>query len=100
MFYNRKGEPIELLEWVQLSENLDYKRVGRTEFPDGSFVSTIWLGMSHSWGSPSHIFEAMHFPSHVSWKFDTEEEAEIAHALIVENLEAFLQKNLVDRGEE
>lgn len=36
-------------------------RVAYDELPDGSHLSTVWLGMDHGWGGPPLIFETMRF---------------------------------------
>ena len=59
-FYDRKGRPMELMEWAKAFES-DDRRVGKDTI-DGQRVSTVWLGIDHSFGEgPSLIFETMIF---------------------------------------
>ncbi len=61
MYYDKNGNPLGLYEWVALLEDKEYSRVGLDE-RDGIRVSTVWLGLDHSFGSgPLHIFETMVF---------------------------------------
>jgi len=74
MYYDRQGFPIagELLPdgasdlgtlgFAQLMEQPGYQRVGWDLLPDGSYLSTVWLGIDHSLGhGPPMIFETMRF---------------------------------------
>jgi hypothetical protein len=67
MYYSRKGEPLEMLDWGRLMEDIDYKRVAYDELAPttvcaASFLSTVWLGIDHSWGGgPPVIFETVRF---------------------------------------
>ncbi|SRR6266851_2866902 len=87
--YNRKGEPISLNEWMNLFENVDYKVVQQDELPDGTLISTVWLGLDHSFGSgPPLIFETMVFPKGGSSdemdRYCIEDEARKGHAAMLE----------------
>lgn len=62
-YYDKFGEPIEdVLTWAKLFEDLAYKRIEITRLWHGGRVSTVWLGIDHSFddGSPL-IFETMVF---------------------------------------
>lgn len=61
--YDKTGRPIDLATWCRLSEDLEYRRIGSTDLPDGSWVSTVWLGLDHSFSGvgPPLIFETMVF---------------------------------------
>lgn len=61
-YYDRDGKPMsDTLAWARLSENRDYKVVKQTTI-GRLFVSTVWLGLDHSFGSgPPLIFETMVF---------------------------------------
>ena len=64
MYYNKKGEPLDMLEWAKLFKNPAYKIVKQETLPSGIFVSTVWLGLCHNFlmkGKPI-IFETMVFP--------------------------------------
>jgi len=77
-YYDRQGFPIPgeedtsapepewmlpTLQWAKLHSDPDYKRVARDELPDGSYLSTVWLGLDHNFGfgGPPLFFETMRF---------------------------------------
>ncbi len=65
LFYNREGKPIlDTLEWGRLFENLDYKRVAEDTLDDGTWISTVWIGIDQDIGFSDRpmIFETMVFP--------------------------------------
>jgi hypothetical protein len=60
--YDRKGRPLRLLQWGRMMEDLAYRRVAETTLDDGKWVSTVWLGLDHSFGGGERqIFETMVF---------------------------------------
>lgn len=77
MYYDRAGFPIPAdpdtssdepgwfmpaLQWAKRMEDINYRRVAHDELPDGSWLSTVWLGLDHSHGlGPPLIFETMRF---------------------------------------
>lgn len=62
-YYNKEGELIELMEWVRLFGNKEYKVVEQTTLKNGIRVSTVWLGLDHNFGEGLPlIFETMVFP--------------------------------------
>jgi len=74
MFYDRQGFPLPgthfpdgtsdlgALAFARLGEQPGYNRVGWDELPDGSYLSTVWLGIDHSLGhGPPMLFETMRF---------------------------------------
>lgn len=111
IYLDKLGRPISLLEWHDLSQDIDYRRVGYDELPEtaicgASYVSTVWLGLDHSliFKGPPVIFETMRFCQqlesgyHPSLEFpdpedpsqrieqvrySTEEQARIGHRSIV-----------------
>jgi len=103
-YYDRQGNPMEgTMAWATLSEKADYKRVAQDQV--GHFwVSTVWLGLDHSFGSgPPLIFESMVFDHSDSdesdvWceRYSTEEEAREGHARIVDRLVAGTFTNYSD----
>ena len=50
-FYDRQGNPMTLETWVRACEN---PRVAETMLPDGTWISTVWLGMDHGFGEGPH----------------------------------------------
>jgi len=75
-YYDRHGFPIPgtdddpmtaCLEWARRREAATYEEVcvGRDEFPDGSYLSTVWIGLNHAFIGPPLIFETMYFSSEI-----------------------------------
>lgn len=86
-YYDRNGNPIELMEWAAALEGS--RQIARTTLPDGKWVSTVWLGLDHSFGDgPPLIFETMVFPADDMTDLDcerysTEAEAKAGHERMV-----------------
>jgi hypothetical protein len=85
-YYDRGGRPISQDEWMRLFAEEEHKRVARTEWPDGTVLSTVWLGLDHGFGTRPLIFETMVFPDEDCWRYSTESEAREAHAEIASAL--------------
>lgn len=91
-WYDKEGNPIEDLSLVE-SKLCDYKYkvVAQTTLPDGKWVSTVWLGLDHTFSGegPPLIFETMVFPSKGDFsetyceRYSTLEEARAGHERIV-----------------
>ena len=61
MFYDKDGLPISMQTWASLLES-DYKIVKQEVCANGNWVSTMWLGLNHSFDTKSlRIFETMVF---------------------------------------
>jgi hypothetical protein len=81
--YDRNGEPIDFWTYCQLFENRNYrvlasKRIGHV------YVSTVWLGLDHSWRGGMLIFETMVFGGRRNGyqeRYATEEEARLGQFL-------------------
>jgi len=60
--YDKDGKAISMEQWAALIGDHDYSRVALTS-GCGRQVSTVWLGLDHSFGSggPPIIFESMVF---------------------------------------
>jgi len=91
MYYDRKGQSINVTRWSELLEDRVYHVIEQTDLPDGKWVSTVWLGLDHSFGSGAPlIFETMVFPSHDEWmeldceRYTYEETAIVGHKAMVE----------------
>ena len=50
-YYDRLGVPINLWEWAALMEDRDYQRIAWDLVNDRWYVSTVWLGLDHSFAS-------------------------------------------------
>jgi len=98
MFYYRDGSPItqgasddeNMYIWGHLHCNPRYKRVAETILADGTWISTVWLGLNHNYlPGPPLIFETMVFESEISLndleqvRYSTLAEAEAGHAAMV-----------------
>lgn len=89
-YYDRDGMPITNNLWAKLLENSDYKRVAFDKGDNGEKVSTVWLGLDHSFDDgdgPPMIFETMVFDSEgedeYTERYSTEDEALAGHAAIL-----------------
>jgi hypothetical protein len=62
MYYNRDGTPADRDTWAERFERAD-RIVCQSHLPNGIFVSTVFLGLNHSWDDkgPPLIFESMAF---------------------------------------
>ena len=63
MHYDRKGRPMDLMDWAQHVEDREYATVAQ-HWIRGWMVSTVWLGLNHNFlgSGPPLIFETMVFP--------------------------------------
>jgi len=88
-YYDRQGRPMEMMEWARAFEK-DDRVIGATQVGEAK-VSTVWLGLDHSWhGGPPLIFETMIFDGpHDGYqaRYSTEEQAKAGHARVVAALE-------------
>jgi len=84
-----------LAQWARLIGSGDW-RVDWTEVGPGLFVSTIFLGLDHSFGrGPPLLFETMTFDDYGDggqWRYSTWDEAVAGHADAVAKLRAKLTK--------
>lgn len=94
MYFDKKGKSIPVDKWARLFGDFKYKVVKKTKQGDVE-VSTVWLGMDHSWsweGKPEDnpnpiIFETMIFGgkhSDYQTRCSTEEEAFEMHRVAEE----------------
>lgn len=94
MYYAKNGDEITMEQWGKLLGDMEYKRVGEDHLPDGRWISTVWLGLDHSWAldgpdTPILIFETMvfdgdSFADEYVERYTTEQQAIEGHARIVE----------------
>jgi len=105
MIYNKGGQAISMEEWARLAAIKEYQKVSDTTLPNGVRVSTVWLGLDHSFrGGKPLIFETMVFPPD-SWselgcrRYCTEQEAKVGHeAMVKEWLDKPVLKGTNDNG--
>jgi len=89
-YYDRDGNPMDMMDYSRQFANMEYKRVKETTLPDGTWISTVWLGIDHHFGDgPPLIFETMVFSSqedmadHDCERYSTLAEAEAGHTAMV-----------------
>lgn len=72
------------------------RRVAITEFPDGSYISTVFLALNHHYGASKNLwFETIVFGGPLTGemeRYETWDEAEQGHALMVSRVEAAYKK--------
>lgn len=91
MHYGKDGSSLDLMEWAKKCEDMEYKRVSETTLPNGTWISTVWLGLDHRFGGdgPPLIFETMTFPSTTNFdeldmeRYSTIAEAKVGHEAMV-----------------
>lgn len=101
-YFDRQGQPIDdIRKWGRLLGNAKYKRVAEVMLADGTWVSTVWLGLNHNWGAgPPLIFETVVFesldgPGDLDMaRYATEAEAVSGHALIVKRWRVKVRRKL------
>lgn len=99
-YYDRDGVAITIEEWASLMENDPSYKVVKQDCSNGILVSTVWMGLNHSFfsGNPIQIFETMVFcddetdPNHLDQiRYSTEQEALGGHwatcGLVLGNVE-------------
>ena len=90
-YFGKDGAPLQLMEWARLMEDEEYKRVG-SESRGDVLVSTVWLGLDHSFGQgPPIIFETLIFGGEhdeYTKRYSTEDQAREGHDRIVAKLRA------------
>jgi hypothetical protein len=78
MMFDKQGNPIDFIKFAELTENRSYRILGRDEFPNGSYLSTIWVGINTALHG-KEIFETMFFDENGNTKsigrWETESEA-------------------------
>src|SRR5262245_52369685 len=94
-WYLRDGTPASMEEIEPRLRDIGYKRVAEDTLPSGTWISTVWLGIDHSFfNGPPLIFETMVFPSRDKLsnldveRYATEEEAIAGHKAMVEKWRA------------
>jgi hypothetical protein len=87
-YYGLDGEPITQDQWMARFEDIDGRRLARTEIDEDISVSTVWLGLDHSFGDgPPLFFETVIFGGSLDqdlWRYPTREAALEGHARAVE----------------
>lgn len=105
MYFDRKGNPMSMMEWDDKVRDYDYKIIKQDKVKivskdkvDEYLVSTIWLGLNHAhFESHKLIFETMIFKVNSSRdvymeRYSTEEQAIEGHSYAVENLDELVRQ--------
>ena len=95
LWYRRDGTPFPDGAYADIEKclhDVTYKRVAQTTLPDGTWISTVWLGIDHGFmcgASRPIIFETMVFRSKTDMteldidRYATEAEARAGHEAMV-----------------
>lgn len=89
-YYDRAGQRITQNEWLELFSQGN--RVALDVFPNGAQVSTVWLGLDHSFGGKEPLcWETMifHLPGQeceLQWRYTSEQDALKSHRILVDVL--------------
>lgn len=87
-YYDWDGHPITLEQWVKLFGQK--RHFGDTDLGSLGRVSTVWLGLDHSWGGGTPvIFETMVFGGPLDqegMRYCTAEDARAGHEFMVMRL--------------
>ena len=95
-YYDYDGIPIGMVEWARLFEDYEGRRVGLDQC--GPYhVSTVWLGLDHSFGGPVPlIFETMVLDDDSNdvemARYSTWEQAEEGHRVMVERYSVLIEE--------
>ena len=67
--FDKYGVEITPEQMMELKRDRKYSDIRQTTLADGKWISTVWLGMDHSFGDDAVpvIFETMVFPKHGNW---------------------------------
>jgi hypothetical protein len=90
-FYDLDGNRITMRQWARLTEERN-SRVSVSTLADGTYISTVWVGLDYSFGSERQplIYETMVFPSENDWheldceRYSTRVQAVAGHQAMVE----------------
>jgi hypothetical protein len=79
-YYDRQGDIIDQDRFLELFGNRKYQVLKQTNLPDGTHVSTVWLGFAHGFGpNGPMIFETLirrdKEGEEEMYRYSTEEEA-------------------------
>ncbi len=93
MYYDKQGNRIDAMEYCKLFADKSYQILKHEQLPNGDIVSTVWLGIDHSFDYDEFhkpiIFETMIFSDNPEYdndceRYSTEEEAMEGHKRFVE----------------
>jgi len=100
--YDKKGNPIELEEYTKLFADRSYQIVKQTRLSDGTHISTVWLGIDHSFGGEVPvIFETLvtrkSNDEEEMYRYTSEEEARSHHEYLCEGGDTEQDKGYISR---
>jgi hypothetical protein len=88
-YFDKDGNEIDLLTWGRLFAKPEYKVIKQDELKNGKWISTVWLGMNHSFDGGKLIFETMTFSNRTDYaeidceRYETLDEAIKGHEAMV-----------------
>jgi hypothetical protein len=90
-WFDRDGQPMTFEAWIEAYHPQNFtrcRRIAQDTTPGGHIVSTVWLGLDHSFGEgPPLIFETMVQLVSGDWvdqqRYSTEAEARSGHAEVL-----------------
>ena len=89
MFYDKEKNKIDMVTALKLMSSDEYCIVKQTKLDNGLFISTVWLGLNHSWVEDGIIlFETMVFQGReelATFRYESLQEAYEGHDRAVEN---------------
>ncbi len=89
LYYDIDGNPMpDVIDWGEYRETVEW-RLAHEHLPTGHWVSTVYIGMDHSFGDgPPLIFETMVFggDDEIQVRYSTKEEALAGHREVVDSL--------------
>ena len=91
-----------LFEWALWFEhNVNHRIVGMTQITSEVYVSTVFLGVDHSWddNGPPVLFETMIFggPEEIDremWRYTSWDDAEVGHKMAVKKARKAMGQNI------
>ncbi len=95
---DKKIKEVDLMTWAKWFETSLDRRIAYSDISNGWSVSTVFLGLDHSFGEGAPIlFETMVFDSNTEldgepFRYSTYEEAEKGHEDIVAKVKALTSK--------
>jgi hypothetical protein len=95
MYFNRKGERIELEEWILLRMNPEYTIIQNEKINENWLLSVVWTGFSVAFKKPPLIFDIILFDQRGGDKYNMHIE-KAATEKEANEIYRYLKKNYLD----
>lgn len=100
--YDKQGRPISLEEYSRLFGDKSYQIIRQTRLEDGTHVSTVWLGIDHSFGGEVPvIFETLvtreNSDEEEMYRYTSEKEAIAHHEFLCGNGDVKEERGYISR---